>query len=80
MFNVRYFAPNGNETSLSAVSYEISPARDSVKVWSSFDKSLPPAAQWSGTPRDGTSPGDAMVLISNKFASPLETIYLLIAS
>ena len=80
MFNVRYFAPDGTETPMTAQSYEVvtKKTKVTVRVWDTIMKDeREPIGQWSGTRRDGSAPGDALVLITNRFGTPLETVYLL---
>ncbi|KAA9020741.1 hypothetical protein [Sphingobium limneticum] len=79
MFNVRYFAPDGTETPMAAQSYEVikKKTKVTVRVWDTIMKDdRAPIAEWTGTERDGSAPGDAVVLIANRFGTPLETVYM----
>lgn len=79
MFNVRHFTGGGVETAMAAQAYEVvdTGPNVSVRVWATVMKDGDPIGEWSGVRGTGSNPGEAMVLITNRFGVPLETVYLL---
>ena len=80
MFNVRKFAGDGaEEATMGAQAYEVvdTGPNVSIRVWDTIMKDRAPIGQWGGARRSGSNPGESVVLISNKFGHPLETIYFL---
>lgn len=76
MYGVKHVDGAGAETLLAAQGYEVKDAGGivTVRIWNTI-MDHDPAAAWSGARRPGPSADVSAVLISNRFGTPLETVY-----